>query len=130
MTNNNDHKPTAEERKKFAQEQIQFLKSKGVKDQERLSRIFKAAGPGQVQAAWELTETATTAVEKDLLDCIINGAIDEDEPRGKERMEAVLKEAGFAIPHTSNPIAFFRMLDGALEASAAATAVPRMPSST
>ena len=41
------------DKKVFAREQYEFLKSKGIVNRMRLSRIFKAAGPGQVQESWQ-----------------------------------------------------------------------------
>ena len=105
---------SAEERKKFAQEQLQFLKDQGVKGAERLSRIFKVAGPGQVKAAWELSQQPRTEIEKDLLDCVLTGACGSQD-FGRNRMELVLTLAGFNIPKDISDNAFFRVLDGALE---------------
>lgn len=106
--------PSPEDRKKFAQSQLQFLKSKGITNNLRLSRIFKAAGPGQIQAAWELVEQAKTQVEKDVLDCLLTG-VQGSQDFGRDRMEAVLMASGFAVPEVTSDRAFFRMLDGAME---------------
>jgi hypothetical protein len=106
--------PSPEERKKFAQEQVQFLKEQGITNKLRLSRIFKAAGPGQVQEAWKLAEQATSQVRRDLLDCILTG-VQGSQDFGWERMAAVLTEAGFTPPEATSSRSFFRILDGAIE---------------
>lgn len=106
--------PSAEDRKKFAQSQLQFLKEKGINSSLRLSRIFKAAGPGQVQEAWALSEQATTSVKKDLLDCILTG-VGGSQDLSRSRMETVLRTAGFTPPNLPSDRAFFRALDGAME---------------
>jgi len=106
--------PSPEERKKFAQEQVQFLKGQGITNKLRLSRIFKAAGPGQIQEAWKLTEQAVTSVQKDLLDCILTG-VQGSQDFGWERMAAVLTEGGFTPPAAASSRSFFRILDGAME---------------
>lgn len=114
MKNENFENLSAEDRKRFAQEQLQFLKNQGIVNSLRLSRIFKAAGPGQVKAAWELANQAQTQVRKDMLDCLLTGS-GGCQNFGHERMNLVLKEAGFTVPVTSSNKAFFRMLDGAIE---------------
>jgi hypothetical protein len=106
--------PSPEERKKFAQEQVQFLKEQGITNKLRLSRIFKAAGPGQVQEAWKLAEQATDQVRQDLLDCILTG-VQGSQDFGWERMAAVLTLAGFTPPEATSSRSFFRILDGAIE---------------
>ncbi len=107
-------KPTPDERKRFAQEQIRFLKEKGILDSTRLSRIFKAAGPGQIKAAWKLASQPRTQIRKDLLDAILTGGGGSQEfDRG--RMEAVLSIAGFEVPEATSDLSFYRILDGAIE---------------
>ena len=108
------HIPTPEEKKRFAQSQLQFLKDKGINDAMRLSRIFKAAGPGQVQEAWKLVDQANDAGKRDVLDCLLTGA-GGSQDFGRERMEAVLKAAGFEPPKVTSGNTFFRVLDGAME---------------
>jgi hypothetical protein len=103
-----------EDRKKFARDQLQFLKDQGVTNNTRLSRIFKAAGPGQIKPAWSLVEQAKTQVARDLLDCLLTG-VQGSQEFGRDRMEDVLNKAGFTVPSTTNDKAFFRMLDGAME---------------
>jgi hypothetical protein len=105
---------TSEEKKKFAQEQIKFLKAQGITNKLRLSRIFKAAGPGQIRAAWDLATQGSTQVRKDLLDCILTG-VGGSQDFGWSRMRAVLKEAGFVAPEANSGPSFFRTLDGAIE---------------
>ena len=102
------------DRKKFAQEQVEFLKNHGITNKLRLSRIFKAAGPGQIQEAWKLAEQAHTSVQKDLLDCILTG-VQGSQEFGWERMAAVLRAAGFTPPEATSSRSFFRILDGAIE---------------
>ena len=104
----------ATERKRFAQAQVQFLKECKITNKLRISRIFKAAGPGQIQAAWELTAQATNQVRRDLLDCILTG-VQGSQEFGRDRMAAVLTAAGFLPPKTKSSYAFFRVLDGAME---------------
>ena len=110
-----------EQKKKFAKEQLSFLQSKGVKNKLRLSRIFKAAGPGQIQNAWALANCEDWSNEendgpasKDLLDCILTGS-GGSQDFGWKRMEAVLDLAGFYIPQCTSSHSFFRTLAGALE---------------
>ena len=106
--------PSPEERKQFAQKQVQFLKEQGVTNKLRLSRIFKAAGPGQIQEAWKLAEQASAQTRRDLLDCILTG-VQGSQDFGWERMAAVLTEAGFEPPQATSSRSFFRILDGAIE---------------
>jgi len=110
----NNEIPSIEKRKKFAQEQLQFLKDKGITNSRRLSRIFKAAGPGQVQAAWELSNQPEGQLETDVLDCILTG-VRGSQDFGRERMEAVLAFTGFTVPEANSSRSFFRILDGAIE---------------
>jgi hypothetical protein len=106
--------PNPEEKKNFAKAQLQFLREKGITEPLRLSRIFKAAGPGQIQEAWKLANQAQDQARKDLLDCLLVGAGGAQD-FGKDRMEAVLKLVGFEPPNTSSSRAFFRVIDGASE---------------
>ena len=108
------NKPSQEARKKFAREQLQFLKDQGISDNLRLSRIFKAAGPGQIKAAWDLVGQAKTQVQKDVLDCLVTG-VGGSQEFGRERMEEVLKVCGFTTPTNISNDAFLRIIDGALE---------------
>lgn len=111
-------------RRKFAQEQLEFLKKQGVKDRLRLSRIFKAAGPGQVQEAWKLATCEDWTQEgddghggpasRDLLDCILWGA-GGAQRLNADRMADVLEEAGFYVPVAHSEDCFYRTLWGALE---------------
>jgi len=109
---------TDKERKNFAREQLEFLKQQGITDKRRLSRIFKAAGPGQIKAAWALAtcenwETEEEKQRKDLLDCILCGA--GCVRFGWQRMASVLKSSNFPIPEAFAGRQFFRILDGAGE---------------
>ncbi len=79
-----------------------------------MSRIFKAAGPGQVAGALMLAKQGLVGARKDLLDCILTGVAGSQD-FGKARMVAVLEEAKFLVPETSSSRTFFRLLDGALE---------------
>lgn len=103
-----------EVKKQFAKEQVEFLRNNGIRDNERISRIFKAAGPGQVQEAWHLANQADTQAKKDLLDCVLTGA-QGSQDFGWRRMAMVLKESGFEPPNATSSFTFFRTLDGALE---------------
>lgn len=111
---------TAEEKKNFARDQLQFLKDRGVKSARRRSRIFKAAGPGQIQEAWRLAmcedwddDDPELKVRKDLLDCLLSGA--GCVKFGVARMQAVLETCGFPTPQAHNGHQYFRILDGAME---------------
>lgn len=104
------------EKKEFAREQYEFLKKQGITDRLHLSRIFKAAGPGQIQEAWKLANCEDFSEEesaKDLLDCILAGATLVK--FGWKRMEAVLENAEFYVPEAHNSKCFFRILNGARE---------------
>jgi len=108
-----------DQRRRFAQEQLQFLKDNGIKGRMRRSRIFKAAGPGQIQEAWKLAtfedwSTDTGKARRDLLDCILTG-FGGSQQFGWERMKKVLSTAGFYVPTANSSRGFFRTLDGALE---------------
>jgi hypothetical protein len=109
----------AERKKEFAKDQVKFLKEKGYKDKDQISRIFRCAGPGQIQEAWWLanSEDWSTHVGKarrDLLDCLITGYGGAQE-FDATRMRAVLQVAGFYVPDVGHERAFFKCLDGALE---------------
>lgn len=113
-----EEKLSEQDRRKFAQEQYDFLKQKGLGNRMRLSRIFKAAGPGQVKDAYELAtcenwETEEGQARKDLLDCILAGSTCVN--FGWKRMETVLSLAKFPIPQAHNAKCFFRILAGASE---------------
>jgi len=108
-----------EKRRQFAQDQLQFLKNQGIKGRKRRSRIFKAAGPGQIQEAWKLAtsedwSTDEGKVRRDLLDCILTG-VGGSQDFGWERQKNTLKAAGFHVPEANSSRSFFRVLDGALE---------------
>lgn len=107
-------KITSEERKNFAKEQLQFLKEQGITNNIRLSRIFKAAGPGQIKEAWKLAAQADTQIKKDVLDCLLTGSGGSQE-FDKTRMDAVLRAAGFTPPNADSDYVFYRILDGAME---------------
>jgi len=110
---------TPEERKNFAREIMEFLRQR-VSDPVQVSRIFKAAGPGQVKEAWKLatsqdwTKDEDAEVRKDILDCILKGA-GGAQKFGQDRMADVLDELGFYVPTSFNSTCFFRTLAGALE---------------
>ena len=112
-------KRSEEQKKEFAKQQLEFLKQQGIKDRERLSRIFKIAGPGQIQEAWLLatSEDWTTPigkVRKNILDCIIYAAGGAQD-LSKQDISELLEMLGFYIPRAFSSIAFFKVLDGALE---------------
>ena len=105
-----------EEKKNFARSQYEFLKDHGVESRMRRSRIFKAAGPGQVREAWKLAnceDWEKNPTRKDLLECILQGSASVR--YGRERMENVFVDLGFPTPSAPSERAFFRVLDGALE---------------
>lgn len=106
------------DKKVYARGQYEFLKSKGIKDRLRLSRIFKVAGPGQIQEAWKLAtceewESDNGKLRKDMLDCLLAGF--GSVKYGRERFEQVLKHLGFYIPESKNDVCFYRIIDGASE---------------
>jgi len=106
------------DRKDYSRKQIVFLKERGITDARKRSRIFKAAGPGQVQQAWDLAtcenwETDEGKIRKDLLDCLLSGAGCGKFGRG--RMSSVLAAVSFPVPEAYSVKQFFRILDGALE---------------
>jgi len=109
-----DKELTTEDKRKFAKDQLKLLKDYGIRGGLRLSRIFKAAGPGQIPGALHLVKQGTEGVRKDLLDCILTG-VGGSQEFGKARMAATLEAAGFDVLETSSSNTFFRMLDGALE---------------
>lgn len=109
-----------DEKKAFAREQYEFLKSKGIVSRMRLSRIFKAAGPGQIQAAFKLAncvdwenKDGEPNSDKDTLECLLAGATAVR--WGWKRMEAVLKDLEYYVPEAHNAKCFFRILAGARE---------------
>lgn len=108
------------EKKAFAREQYEFLKSKGIVKRMRLSRIFKAAGPGQVQEAFKLANCVDWEnkddepdSDKDMLECLLAGATAVR--WGWKRMEAILKDMEYHVPEAHNAKGFFRILAGARE---------------
>jgi hypothetical protein len=105
---------TEEDKRNYARSQLNFLKEKGIADPLRLSRIFKAAGPAQIQEAWRIATQTQDPVKKDLLDCLLMGAGGAQE-FSRERMEAVFKLAGLECPKANSEFAFFRVIDGAME---------------
>lgn len=109
---------SADEKKAFAQEQYDFLRAQGVHNKLQLSRIFKAAGPGQIQEAWKLAtcedwKSEKGQIRKDLLNCVLCSS--DYVGFGRRRMELVLESVGFPIPEAHNSKCFFRILDGAAE---------------
>ena len=111
----NEEKVTVD-RSAFAKDQYGFLKKNGIKNRMTLSRIFKAAGPGQVREAWDLAHCSDWSVDvdgKDLLACIIAGAKNLRLPR--KQVEKVLAGSEFPVPTASSDRCFFRILSGAME---------------
>lgn len=105
-----------EEKREFAQKQLNFLTENGFKNPRHRSRIFKAAGPGQVVEAFELYKQADSDARKDILDCLLAGAGGAGQRfMPKERMEAVLTTCGFTPPNATSTRSFYRVLDGAME---------------
>lgn len=102
------------EKREFAQKQLTFLTDNGIKNPRHRSRVFKAAGPGQIVEAFNLYKQADTPDKKDLLDCLLTGA-GGSQGMSKERMEKVLSTCGFTPPKAATERAFFRILDGAME---------------
>lgn len=103
-----------ERRKEFAREQVQFLKDRGINGTQRISRIFKIAGPGQIQEAYKLASSASDRVSIDALNCLLTGFM-EAEDFGSYRMIQVLKRCGFYAPQVYSENCFRRACDAALE---------------
>lgn len=106
------------DKKKFAQEQYELLRKHGITSRMQRSRIFKAAGPGQIAEAIKLAacedwSTEEGRVRKDHLECLLAGV--DFVKWGRARFEAVLREARFYIPEAHSTRCFFRILDGAME---------------
>jgi len=98
----------------FARNQYQFLKDLNLGNRMQLSRIFKAAGPGQVQEAHKLATSETWEDNRrNLLLMIIIGS-------GRLRLERAvieefLKTNNFYVPTAKNDNCFYRVLRGAGE---------------
>jgi hypothetical protein len=112
-------KRTEEQRKEFAKEQVDFLKKQGVRDKERISRIFRCAGPGQVREAWAFATSEDWSnpigrIRKNLLDCLVSSYGGTQEIGWNQTVD-ILQLCGFYIPKVSSSHAFFKVLDGALE---------------
>jgi hypothetical protein len=110
---------TEEQKKEFAKEQVGFLKKHGIRDKERISRIFRCAGPGQIKESWMLAtsenwDTNIGKIRKNLLDLIISGYGGSQE-LDWNAVADVLQLNGFYVPNVTSGIAFFKALDGALE---------------
>ena len=117
--------PDAEQKKNFAREQLTFLRQHGVADRVQLSRIFKAAGPGQIQDGWRIAHSENWnsnigELRKEIFISILvrvaNGQLPtfEDED-GVEFVTELLQLQGFAIPKANNHAAFYKTLYGVLE---------------
>jgi len=109
------------DKKEFAREQYEFLKSKGITNRVRLSRIFKSCGPGQIQEAfkladcvdWRISDDGESNPDKDALECLLAGAMSVR--WGWKRMAAVLDDSDFYVPEAHNSKCFFRIIAGARE---------------
>jgi len=116
VVQNETEEKTQIDRATFAKEQYGFLKENGIKNRMRLSRIFKASGPGQVRESWALAHCSDWSEDpegKDLLSCIIAGAKNLRLPR--KQVEKVLSVSEFPVPTASSDRCFFRILSGAME---------------
>lgn len=112
-------KRTEDQKKEFAKEQVGFLKKQGIRDKERISRIFRSAGPGQIKEAWMLATSEDWTghigrVRKNLLDCIVS-SVGGSQDLGWLYIAEILQLCGFYIPKANSSAAFFKILDGALE---------------
>lgn len=103
-----------ERKRAFAREQVQFLRNHGINEFYRIGRIFKVAGPGQIQEAFKLATCIQDRVLVDVLDCLITGMGGSQE-FGWQRMAKVLERCGFYVPQVHSANCFFKVLDGALE---------------
>lgn len=112
-------KRTDEQKKEFAKEQVEFLRQQGVKEKERISRIFRSAGPGQVKEAWALATsenwaTSVGRLRRNLLDCLLY-AVGGAQELGWNEIVELFEMLGYYIPKANSSVAFFKILDGALE---------------
>jgi len=117
---------------RFAQEQYAWLKKQGIKNRLRLSRIFKAAGPGQLQDAWKLASSflpedacdsaalveVTEAkdiinISKDALECTLWGILRTKMDPAKA--QDILDYCAYYVPQMENKRTFLRVVEGALE---------------
>ena len=103
-----------QKKKDFARDQVRFLKEQGIVDPVRIDRIFRVAGPGQIQDAWKLANCTKDPVLIDVLDCLVVGAGGSQE-FDWQRMAKVLERCGLYVPQVHTENRFFRILDGALE---------------
>jgi hypothetical protein len=103
----------------FARSQYEFLKNKNLGNRMQLSRIFKAAGPGQVQEAYKMSISEKWEADdshkdrRSLLLMIIIGSSKLKLERSK--IEIFLKENHFYVPTAKNDNCFYRVLRGAGE---------------
>lgn len=103
-----------ERRKEFAREQVRFLRNCGITESSRVDRIFRIAGPGQIQEAYKLATSAKDRVAIDTLNCLLTGFMDARD-FGLYRMTQVLKRCGFYVPQVHSENCFNRACDAALE---------------
>jgi len=100
----------------FARTQYQFLKDMNLGDRMQLSRIFKAAGPGQVQEAYKLSKSEpwdNSPYRRNLLLMIIVGSSRLRLER--KTIEEFLATNNFYVPTAKNDNCFYRVLRGAGE---------------
>lgn len=96
----------------FSQEIYKWLKEQDISDKNRLrlSRIFKAAGPGQVKSAYKL---ATCLEDKKSLETILWGILAVK--MNLEDARIVLQNNNLFVPDAESKFVFLRIIEGALE---------------
>lgn len=96
----------------FSQEIYQWLKEQDIKDKNRLrlSRIFKAAGPGQVKSAFALATCSNDAMA---LEATLWGILTMK--MDFEDAKKVLENNNYYVPEAASKFVFLRIIEGALE---------------
>ncbi len=90
-------------RKKFAQEQFLFLEEKGLSGK-AAQEVMKAAGPGQVQEAWQLAESWLDSMTFHDPSC------PSETIRAAARVIlSGLEQEGFGVERTSGVLAFLKL---------------------
>jgi hypothetical protein len=101
--------------KEYAQNVYNWLKNQNIQEKSRLrlSRIFKAAGPGQVKDSYALATCVEDTKNIQILEVILCGIL-------KLKMDVlqaknILSNMGYFIPATEGKRSFLRVIEGALE---------------
>ncbi len=96
----------------FSKEIYKWLKEQPIQDKNRLrlSRIFKAAGPGQVKDAYYL---ATSCEDIASLETLLWGILSTK--MNIDSAKTVLTNNSLYIPQVTSKFVFLRIIEGALE---------------